>query len=136
MGANRSQSVFQLEALASAGFVTIAIGHAGYASTTIFPDGHAVPAGPDAAWPVFVDDQSTAMLNTWVKDLGLVLDRLEELNAHDAKNILTARLDLARVGYVVRTFGGSRSWSRRCWTTPRIKAGIAEDGKPYFSDQR
>jgi predicted dienelactone hydrolase len=37
LGANRSQSIFQMEALASAGFVAIAIDHTAYASTTIFP---------------------------------------------------------------------------------------------------
>jgi hypothetical protein len=67
------------------------------ASTTIFPDGHAVHARSDAAWPVFVDARSTAMLNTWVRDVSFVLDRLEELNAEDPKQILTARLDLTRV---------------------------------------
>ena len=37
LGASRSQSIFQMEALASAGFVVIAIDHTGYASTTISP---------------------------------------------------------------------------------------------------
>ena len=44
--ANRSQSIFQMEGLASQGFVVFAIDHTGYASTTIFPDGREV--GPDA----------------------------------------------------------------------------------------
>jgi len=132
LGANRSQSIFQLEALASAGFVAIAIDHTGYASTTIFPDGHAVPAGPDATWPVFVDERSTAMLNTWVEDVGFVLDRLTDLDAGDPKHILTARLDLTRVGYVGASFGGSVV-VQALLDEPRIKAGVAEDGKPYFS---
>ena len=46
LSANRSQSIFQMEALASRGFIVFAIDHTGYASTTIFPDGHEV--GPDA----------------------------------------------------------------------------------------
>ena len=46
LSANRSQSVFQMEALASRGFVVVAIDHTGYASTTIFPDGHSVPPSP------------------------------------------------------------------------------------------
>ena len=132
LGANRSQSVFQMEALASAGFVTIAIDHTGYASTTIFPDGHAVPAGANAAWPVFVDDRSTAMLNTWVKDVSFVLDRLADLDAHDRRNILTNRLNLARVGYVGASFGGSVV-VQALLDEARITAGVAEDGKPFFS---
>ena len=46
LSANRSQSVFQMEALASRGFVAVAIDHTGYASTTIFPDGRAVAGSP------------------------------------------------------------------------------------------
>lgn len=133
LGANRSQSVFQMEALASAGFVTIAIDHTGYASTTIFPDGHAVPAGPEAAWPAFVDERSTAMLNTWVADVHFVLDRLEGLNQRDPQGVLGGRLDLTRVGYVGASFGGSVV-VQALLDEPRIKAGVAEDGKPYFSD--
>ena len=133
LGANRSQSIFQMEALASAGFVVIAIDHTGYASTTIFPDGHAVPPGPDAAWPVFVDSRSTAMLQTWVADVRFVLDRLAALDAHDATGLLTGRLDLGRVGYLGASFGGSVV-VQALLDEPRIKAGVAEDGKPYFSD--
>jgi predicted dienelactone hydrolase len=134
LGANRSQSVFQMEALASAGFVTIAVDHTGYASTTIFPNGHAVPPGPDAAWPVFVDERSTAMLTTWVRDVQFVLDRLEVLDQRDPNGILTGRLDLARVGYVGASFGGSVV-VQALLDEPRIKAGVAEDGKPYFAER-
>ncbi len=132
LGANRSQSIFQMEALASSGFVTFAIDHTGYASTTIFPDGHAVPPGPDAAWPVFVDARSTRMLQTWVKDVQFVLDALDALNAHDARGQLTGRLDLSRVGYVGASFGGSVV-VQALLDEPRIRAGVAEDGKPYFA---
>src|SRR4051794_20540804 len=62
--ANRSQSIFQMEALASHGFVVFAIDHTGYASTTIFPDGRTVPLSPEFSWPVFVDGRSTAMVRT------------------------------------------------------------------------
>ena len=134
LSANRSQSIFQMEALASRGFIVVAIDHTGYASTTIFPDGHTVPPSSDATWPVFVDARSTAMLNTWVADVRFVIDRLEELNADDPNGLLTGRLDLARIGYVGASFGGSVV-VQALLDEPRIKAGIAQDGKPYFSDQ-
>jgi len=133
LGANRSQSIFQMEALASSGFVVVAIDHTGYASTTIFPDGRAIPPGPDATWPVFVDQRSTAMLHTWVADVRFVLDQLERLNTDDRSGLLVGRLDLARVGYVGASFGGSVV-VQALLDEPRIKAGVAEDGKPYFSD--
>jgi predicted dienelactone hydrolase len=133
LGANRSQSIFQMEALASRGFLVVAIDHTGYASTTIFPDGHAVPPSPDAVWPVFVDERSTAMLHTWVADVRFVIDQLEALNASDPNGLLTGRLDLSRIGYLGASFGGSVV-VQALLDEPRIKAGVAEDGKPYFSD--
>lgn len=132
--ANRSQSVFQMEALASRGFIAVAIDHAGYASTTIFPDGHAVLPDPHASWSVFADAQSTAMLNTRVADVRFVIDRLEALNEDDPGHVLTGRLDIARLGCVGASFGGSvvvqalldeprikpaprRTGNRTSWTT-------------------
>ena len=135
LSANRSQSVFQMEALASRGFVVVAIDHTGYASTTIFPDGHAVPPAPEATWPVFVDPRSSAMLDTWVADVRFVIDRLEMLNADDSTGLLTGRLDLSRIGYIGASFGGSVV-VQALLDEPRIQAGVAQDGKPYFSDGR
>jgi len=134
LSANRSQSVFQMEALASHGFIVIAIDHTGYASTTIFPDGHAVPPDANAAWPVFVDAKSTAMLQTWTSDVRFVIDRLEALNEAGPSGVLTGRMDLSRIGYVGASFGGSVV-VQALLDEPRIKAGVAQDGKPYFSDR-
>lgn len=133
LGANRSQSVFQMEALAGRGFVVVAIDHTGYASTTIFPDGHAVPPDPRAAWPVFVDARSTDMLETWVADVRFVIDRLQWLDDGHPDTHLKGRLDLSRIGYLGASFGGSVV-VQALLEEPRIKAGVAEDGKPYFSD--
>lgn len=133
LGANRVQSVFLMEALASHGYITFAIDHTGYSSSTIFPDGHAVGPTADAVWPVFVDDKSTRMLNTWVGDVKAVLDRLERLNRDDPSGLLAGRLDLSRVGYVGASFGGSVV-VQALLDEPRIKAGVAQDGKPYFAD--
>ena len=131
--ANRSQSIFQMEALASHGFVVFAIDHTGYASTTIFPDGRTVPLSADFAWPVFVDARSTAMVRTWTDDVRFVLDRVMALNAADPTGRLTGALDLSRVGYVGASFGGSVV-VQALLEDARIVAGVAEDGKPYFSD--
>jgi dienelactone hydrolase len=134
LSANRSQSVFMTEALASEGFVVVAIDHTGYASTTIFPDGHAVPPGADASWPAVVDAKSSAMVRTWVDDVRVVIDRLEALDARDPDGPLTGRLDLSRIGYVGASFGGSVV-VQALLQEPRIKAGVAQDGKPYFFDE-
>jgi len=131
---NRSQSVFQLEALASHGFIAVAIDHTRYASTTIFPDGRAIPFDPTVGWPTFVDAQSTAMLRTWAADASFVIDQLERLNRDDSTALLTGRLDMSRLGYLGTSFGGSVV-VQTLVQDPRIKAGVAEDGKPYFLEE-
>jgi dienelactone hydrolase len=131
---NRSQSVFQLEALASHGFIAVAIDHTRYASTTIFPDGRSIPFDPSVGWPTFVDAQSTAMLKTWAADTSFVIDQLERLNLDDSTALLTGRLDISRLGYLGTSFGGSVV-VQALLQDPRIKAGVAEDGKPYFLDE-
>ena len=73
------------------------------------------------------------MLKTWVADVSFVLDQLEILNDRDPTGRLTGRLDLARIGYLGASFGGS-VLVQALVDEPRIKAGLAEDGKPYFSD--
>jgi predicted dienelactone hydrolase len=47
---------------------------------------------------------------------------------------LTGRLDLSRVGYLGASFGGSVV-VQALLDEPRVRAGVAEDGKPYFSDR-
>jgi predicted dienelactone hydrolase len=134
LSGNRSQSIFQMEALASHGFIAIAIDHTGYASTTIFPDGHVVGPSPEATWPVLVDARSSAMVRTWVDDVRFVIDRLAALNEHDPEGVLTGRLDLSRIGYLGASFGGSVVVDALL-REPRIKAGIAQDGKAYFFEE-
>jgi hypothetical protein len=134
LSGNRSQSLFQMEALASHGFVAVAIDHTGYASTTIFPDGHAIGPLPEATWPVFVDERSSAMVRTWVDDVRFVIDRLAGLNADDPERIMTGRLNLSKIGYLGASFGGSVVVDALL-KEPRIKAGLAQDGKAYFFDE-
>jgi predicted dienelactone hydrolase len=134
LSANRSQSVYLMEALASHGFIAVAIDHTGYASTTIFPDGHTEGPSAGASWPAVVDRASTTMVRTWVSDVRVVIDRLTALDARDPDGPLTGRMDLAHIGYVGASFGGSVV-VHALLKEPRISAGIAQDGKPYFSDE-
>jgi predicted dienelactone hydrolase len=134
LSANRSQSIFMMEALASHGFLAVAIDHTGYASTTIFPDGHTVGPNADAAWPAVVDAKSSAMVRTWVDDVRVVIDRLQALDTSDPSGLLTGRLDLSHIGYVGASFGGSVV-VQALLQDPRISAGLAQDGKAYFFDE-
>lgn len=131
---NRSQSIFQMEALASHGFVVVAIDHTGYSSLTVFSDGRVAPPDPGARWPVFADDAARALVRRWVTDTSRVIDYLEVLDRGDPRGLVTGRLDLERIGYLGASFGGSVVVDALI-TEPRIKAGVAEDGKPYFFER-
>jgi predicted dienelactone hydrolase len=74
------------------------------------------------------------MVRTWVDDVRVVIDRLEALDANDPTGLLTGRLDLSRIGYAGASFGGSVV-VQALLQEPRIKAGAAQDGKPYFFDE-
>lgn len=132
IGANRSQSIFQMEELASHGFVAVALDHTGASSVTIFPDGRTEPVDPRVKWPVFADASSRELVERWVADVRVVLDRLEVLDASDP--LLRGRLALDRVGYLGASFGGSVVVEALI-DEPRIKAGVSEDGKPYYFDR-
>ena len=134
IAANRSQSIFQMEALASHGFVVVAIDHVGASSVTVFPDGRTTPVDPRVKWPVFVDDDSRALVEHWVRDVHAVIDRLEALDSGNSSDMLAGRLALDRIGYVGASFGGSVV-VQALLEEPRLKAGVAEDGKPYFFDR-
>jgi predicted dienelactone hydrolase len=132
--ANRSQSIFQMEALASHGFIVAAIDHTGLSGPTIFPDGRVVSAHADVEWPTMVDAKVTGELDTWHADVRFVLDQLEAVNQADPEARLTHHLDLDRIGYLGASFGGSVA-VHTLVDEPRIKAGVAQDGKPYFHDE-
>jgi predicted dienelactone hydrolase len=74
------------------------------------------------------------MVRTWVSDVRVVIDRLTALDAHDPAGLLTGRMDLTHIGYVGASFGGSVV-VHALLKEPRISAGVAQDGKPYFFDE-
>jgi predicted dienelactone hydrolase len=132
--ANRSQSLFQMQALASRGFIVVAIDHTRLTAPTVYPDGRVVLVAPDVTWPTLVNEQTVGEADTYLADVQFVLDRLEALNYADPKRLLTGRLDLDRIGYLGASLGGSVV-VQALVDEPRIKAGIAQDGKPYFHDE-
>jgi predicted dienelactone hydrolase len=71
------------------------------------------------------------MLKIWAADVRFVIDRLEALDKSDPSGLMTGRLDLSHIGYMGASFGGSVV-VQVLLEEPRIKAGLAEDGKPYF----
>lgn len=130
----RTESTFQIEELASHGYVVVGMDHPYSSRITVFPDGR-------IARRKFVGEEdysSQAGLEAFIKtadqqveirarDASFVLDTLDRLNANDPQGLLTGRLDLDQVGIFGFSFGGSTA-AEACRLDRRFKAGLDFDG--------
>jgi predicted dienelactone hydrolase len=133
-GGCRNQNTFQVEELASQGFIVIGIDHPYGSSSMVFPDGR-VAYSTLGEWMDYSSDEKlaesiradSAELEVRTADVRFVLDEIERLNRHDSGGLLTGRVDTASVGIFGHSFGGAVS-AEACRLDPRIKAGIDLDG--------
>jgi predicted dienelactone hydrolase len=123
----RSQNTFQVEELASHGYIVVGIDHSYVAAGTAFPDGRVAPAH---RLDNFTENAMKPFLDEWVADARFVLDQLSRLNAADPGRTFTNRLDLTRVGYFGHSFGGAAA-AQTLSIDSRFKAGINMDGFPF-----
>jgi predicted dienelactone hydrolase len=128
----RTASFAQMEALASSGYVAVAIDHTYAAAFTVFPDGRVVlndpailpPAGRDQPGDREAREKLEA---TIVADQRFVMDQLELLNSGKPDSRFDGKLDLQRIGLTgVSLGGGAIVWT--CQLDVRCKAGLAQDG--------
>lgn len=123
----RNQNTFQIEELASHGYIVVGIDHAYDAAATVYPDGREVlinkhqPSGFAA-----LDEHMTL----WTQDVSFVLNRLEQLNRQDEQERFTGRLDLERIGMFGHSYGGATA-AQMLLKDSRIKAAINMDGTLY-----
>ncbi len=128
----RTASFNQMEALASSGYVAIAIDHPYAASFTVFPDGRVVVNDPAILPPAGRnqpgDQEAREKLQaTIVADQRFVMDQLELLNTGNLDPRFAGKLDLQRIGLTgVSLGGGAIVWT--CKIDARCKAGLAQDG--------
>jgi len=128
----RTASFNAMEALASSGYIAVAIGHTYGEMFTVFSDGRVVLNNPAILPPEGrrqPGDQAAgeALEATFVADERFVMDQLERLNAGQLDSRFAGKIDLQRVGLVgVSTGGGSIVWA--CHLDVRCKAGLAMDG--------
>ncbi len=66
-------------------------------------------------------------LQTWVEDIGFVIDRLASMNAEGP---FKGRLDFGRIGVVGHSFGGTAA-GEACLVDPRCRAGVNLDGLQF-----
>jgi dienelactone hydrolase len=126
----RQQNTYQVEELASHGYVIVAVQHTYGSMATVFPDGQVAPLNPDAL-PTGLSGEAyqkaaNRLVTQWAQDLSFVLDTLEGLNAKDPSGRFTGRLDMENVGAFGHSTGGG-AVIEFCSREPRCKAGLTMD---------
>jgi predicted dienelactone hydrolase len=130
-GGFRVQNTYQMEDLASHGYVVVALEHSYAAAATLFPDGRTAPFNPATLWldaptEEAFDTQANRLVTQWAGDMAFTLDHLESLAANDPSGRFTGRLDLDRVGVLGHSTGGGAA-IEFCGRDPRCKAGLTMD---------
>jgi predicted dienelactone hydrolase len=129
----RTESTFQMEELASLGFIVVAIDHTFYGGLVEFPDGrvadsHAAPA--IGSFENSSKEEQWALGNKYVRieaeDDVFVLDQIEAMNRDPASPWFGA-LDLTRVGAMGFSIGGAVA-AQTAYQDPRVKAALNLDG--------
>lgn len=125
----RFTSTYQMEELASNGYLVAAIQHPYYAMTTVFPDQRIAPKTKKL--PAIIDiDGWDRMIEVWVKDAQFVLDQFEKINKQDPQGLLTGKINLDKIGMLGHSFGGAAT-IQTLNADQRLKAGINMDGTPF-----
>jgi dienelactone hydrolase len=124
------QNTYQMEELASHGYVVAAISHTYGALITVFPDGRVVFNNPNAlptgSPPEELEPAAERLVAQWSADLAFLLDHLETLNLADPAGRFTGRLDLSRVGVLGHSSGGGAT-IEFCGRDDRCRAALAMD---------
>lgn len=130
----RVQNTFQVEELASHGYIVVAMDHPYGTDVTVFPDGRTVRTklgpGEDYSSQQTVQGfvrEAEQQVRVRAQDARFVLDKLEEFNRRDPQGFLTGKLDLRRVGIFGHSLGGSVA-AQACWLDARFKAALDMDG--------
>jgi predicted dienelactone hydrolase len=124
------QNTYQVEELASHGYVVAAVSHTYGSLVTVFPDGRVIFNNPTALPTQSPQEElepaAERLVAQWSADLSTVLDHLERLNAGDPAGRFTGRLDLRRVGVLGHSTGGGAT-IEICGRDDRCQAALAMD---------
>lgn len=126
----RVQSTFLMEALASQGYVVVAIDHTYGAQVVVFPDGRVAYNNPRAL-PLddpaeILEPAADLLVDQWAGDISFVLGTLAVWNENDPSGRLTGQLDLSRIGVSGHSTGGGAA-VEFCGRDPRCTAGLGLD---------
>lgn len=127
---HRGENLFQVEDLASEGFVVVAIDHPGQSRRILHPDGSVVkgtlPESPDFSTKEAVE-AFEKLAEKCLDARGEDLRRVRQSLAFGIIPELAGRLDLDRLGIFGFSFGGTTA-IRECAVDPAFKAGANLDG--------
>jgi pimeloyl-ACP methyl ester carboxylesterase len=117
---------FQVEELASHGYVVVAIDQPTVVAAVRFPDGRVVTYDDrwDPPHSAFMDDHLAYL----ARDVSAALDHVAAIDREDPSGILTGRLDLSRVGLVGHSLGAIVG-AEACHLDPRVGAAVLEDAR-------
>ena len=106
----KEQNIYQVEELASHGYVVIGISHTYGSVLTVFPDGRQVPTNqnalPDGVSDEAYDQASNLVVQQWAGDISWTLDELESMDQESGDWFLSGKVDLERVGVFGHSTGG------------------------------
>jgi len=130
----RVQNTFQVEELASHGYIVVAMDHPYGTEVTVFPDGrivrNSIGGGEDyssqSSFEEFIR-KATDETKIRARDAQFVLDTLDKWNSADPAGLLTGQIQMASVGIFGHSLGGTVA-VQACWLDPRFKAGMDMDG--------
>lgn len=122
-GGYRQAYTFQVEELASYGYVVAVVDQPGVAAVLVRGDGRRVPYDDRLNQPEFKD----AAIGNLARDVPFTLDRLTQLDAADPDGRFTGRLDLGRAGLLGHSLGATVG-AEACRIEARIRACLLEDG--------
>ncbi|MHC8669691.1 alpha/beta hydrolase family protein [Bacillus cereus] len=121
----RNQNTFQVEELASQGYIVLSIDHTFDAAATVFPGGRTA-----YVQPINLTDEGDSHIKLWEEDVSFVLNQIEKLNENDETGFFTGRLDISRIGMFGHSYGGATA-AQILAKDSRVKAAINMDGTLY-----
>ncbi len=126
-GGFRAQNTFQMEELASHGYIVIAFDHTYGAVGVVFPDGEVAFNDPNA---LPGDERDALLVQQWAQDMRYALSLLTDTAPDSPLATLQPYADLERVGALGHSTGGG-AVILFCQMEPRCKAALGMD--PYLS---
>ncbi|WP_088835175.1 alpha/beta hydrolase family protein [Paenibacillus tyrfis] len=128
MNGYRNQNMFQMEELASHGYIVLGIDYAYEAAASVYPDGRV--AVSKVSRNLTSNAQYDQYIPLWTDDATFVLDQVDKLNRNDPEGRFTGKIDIDRIGMLGHSFGGAVTM-QMLKNDSRVKAALSMDGGFY-----